>query len=287
MRWIARMAAAVLVLTSPALGQQASQKPKAAQGAAAQGKTSAGDAVQMDQAGLDQLLARWEQRSSEMKTLDAQFRRKDDLVTLGDKEYYQGRAMLKSPNLVVLQFSRTDKDFTKKPVLEERIVCTADEVWQFGYKLKQIVIHTLDQDQKRRALQQGPLPFLFNMKAADAKKRYEMTAWADSKNQLYHIKIVPRQREDRENFLQAGVTLDMKEFLPKRMILHDPNGKDQKTFLFDAIVRNTSWSSDPFTPQLVNGWEVIRNPVGEPQPEAGAGARPNDDAAIPASNKNR
>jgi TIGR03009 family protein len=199
MRWIARMAAAVLVMTSPAWGQQAPPKPAAGQDAAAQGKAqAAGTTAQLDQAGLDQLLARWEQRSSEMKTLDAQFRRKDDLATLGDVEYYQGRAMLKSPNLVVLQFSRTDEEF-KKPVLEERIVCTADEVWQFGYKLKQIVIHTLDQDQKRRALQQGPAAFLFNMKAADAKRRYDMTAWEDPNNQRYHIKIVPRLPEDREN----------------------------------------------------------------------------------------
>ena len=32
---------------------------------------------------------------------------------------------------------------------------------------------------QQRALEEGPLPFLFNFKAADAKKRYEMALVAE------------------------------------------------------------------------------------------------------------
>jgi hypothetical protein len=64
----------------------------------------------------------------------------------------------------------------------------------------------------------------------------------------------------------------MKDLLPQRMLLTDPNGKDTKAFVFDTIARNTSWSADPFSPQLVKGWQVIRNPVGDQQQPGGAPA---------------
>src|SRR5437588_480929 len=53
----------------------------------------------------------------------------------------------------------------------ERIVCTGKDVLQYQWDVKEIYVFPLEKEVRQKALQQGPLPFLFNMRAADARKR--------------------------------------------------------------------------------------------------------------------
>ena len=57
----------------------------------------------------------------------------------------------------------------------ETIVCGQNDVWQYLYEGKQIFIFPLAKGERQRALDEGPLPFLFNMKAKEAEERYEMS----------------------------------------------------------------------------------------------------------------
>ncbi len=89
----------------------------------------------------------------------------------GGEEHYQGRALFKAPGLAWIDFRKVvdPKQPNPKTVAHERIVCTGQEVWQYRSDTQQIFIFPLEHDAQKRALAQGPLPFLFNFRADDAK----------------------------------------------------------------------------------------------------------------------
>ena len=124
---------------------------------------------------MDWLLKQWEQQSSRLKTLDVTILRIDDTPAWGDLEYYEGRALFKSPNLAFIDFNKIQQDDKKKPIKDpqknkfvstphERIICTGNEVWQYKSDTQQIFIFPLEKDEQKKAIEEGPLPFLFNMR---------------------------------------------------------------------------------------------------------------------------
>src|SRR5262249_57909701 len=125
-------------------------------------------------------------------------KRTDRSPAWDEDDHYEGRAMFKAPNLAWLDFAKEKevKDSktgarSMKFVPHERIVCTGTEVWQYRCDTSQIFIYPLEKDVQQRALEEGPLPFLFNFKAADAKKRYTMTL-VDDNPEAPVIRIIPR-----------------------------------------------------------------------------------------------
>ena len=103
----------------------------------------------------------------------------------GDEIHYEGRAIFKNPQLAYLDFKkiktarnaagklvpvpipRTPRNDSTTP--EETIICGENEVWQYSYPVKQIFVYPLAKEQRQRALDEGPLPFLFNMKAEQGR----------------------------------------------------------------------------------------------------------------------
>ena len=130
---------------------------------------------------MDWLLEQWEQQSSRLKTLDVTILRIDDTPAWGDLEYYEGRALFKSPNLAFIDFNKIKQDDKKKPIRDpqkdkfvstphERIICTGNEVWQYKSDTQQIFVFPLEKNEQKKAIEEGPLPFLFNMRADDARR---------------------------------------------------------------------------------------------------------------------
>ncbi len=197
-------------------------------------------------------------------------------------EYYEGRALFKSPNLAFIDWNKIAQDEKKRPLKDpqkkdkwlstpyERIVCTGGEVWQYKSDTQQIVIYPLGKNEKKKALEEGPLPFLFNMHAADAKARYGMTLIReDAKG--YGVSIKPKLQEDKETFSIALVNLDGKYLLPVRILMRSPDGKSQKDFqLWDIhpnkVVNDKNFEGRP----LGSPWKIVRNPGGDDRPRAGA-----------------
>jgi len=238
---------------------------------------------------LEELLAHWERNSANLKTLDVEMTRTDRSPAWGDDDHYEGRAMFKSPNRAFLDFKKekevVDPKTGKKAKAfqpHERIVCTGTEVWQYRCDNAQIFIYPLERDAQQRALEEGPLPFLFNFKAADAKRRYEMALVAEDANSST-IRILPRLPIDQESFKLAFVTLDRQLYLlPRRIILFAPDGKSSKDFVLKLRKQaaNCVVMDANFVPKETPGWKVIRNPGGDGKPAprpaqpaaAGAGA---------------
>jgi TIGR03009 family protein len=214
---------------------------------------------------MDQLLGLWEEQSSKIETLDAKFIREDMSRAWDAQEKYHGRAILKSPDYAFLDFQKVVGD---KLVPYEQIRCTGRDVYHYRSANNQIFIYPMPAQQRERALQEGPLPFLFNMRAEEAKKRYDMILY-DETLTSYVILIAPREQIDREAFIRADVILDKQRFLPDAIKLYAPNGQDTQTYWFrkekegSYIRTNVPVNDKNFEGLVLKGWDVIRNPGGE------------------------
>jgi TIGR03009 family protein len=250
---------------------------------------------------MAQLLQLWAGQAAKLKTLELNIYRIDEHKAWGDVEHYQGHAAFKAPQLAFLDFRKVKmqeqadpKDKQKKvlvPVKKnnkldavpyEKIVCTGDEVWHYRYDVKQIFIFPLDKNQRKRAIEEGPLPFLFNMNVADAQRRYQMELVGEDQKS-YMVRAMPRLKEDQESFSVAWVQLDRDFLLPTRVHLLAADRKSSKDFLLSKIEPNKQVNGQFFVG--VNpgkGWKLERNPGGPaPAPADAKGLRrqPNGQAA--------
>jgi TIGR03009 family protein len=260
------------------MGQEAEQPAAAAADDARQPAQAAGNAAAAnpgDPAKMDQILRDWEKQSKRLKTLDVTIFRRDDTPAWGDVEFYKGRALFKSPNLAFIDFSKIKVDDQNRPVKDaagewvavpnERIVCTGTEVWQYKNDTKQIFIFPLQKDAQQKAIEEGPLPFLFNMRADDARRRYKMTFLKDDAKANAHIvRIEPRLKEDMESFSVAFVNLDINYMLPTRIVMISPDGKSTKDFSLGPMYPNKQLVERNFEGKPMGSpWKIIRNPMGD------------------------
>lgn len=274
---------------APGQGQVRRPAPGAAAPAQAQQKAArpalTPEQLAANQKQMDQLLAQWEARSAQVTSLSVGLERIDRNPVWNDTTQYSGVALLKSPNLACLEFNKNVAEEGKpaKMVQHDRIVCTGKEVYQYLYETKQIFIYPLALEDRKRALEEGPLPFLFNMKAADAKVRYNMSL-IDQNEKECLIGIVPRLQIDQESFGRAFVWLNKETFLPNKLLLIAPNGKDTQEFKIKNIQVNKEINPQFLSGGVFNGWKVVRNPKPEDlksQQAGGAAAAGNTRPAQP------
>jgi TIGR03009 family protein len=268
------IALGIPVSTTQGQAQQP-RRPAPGQVAPAQGPMNA--RIPTVNPATEKLLAEWEQKSSQLKTLTVAFNRVDRMKGW-DEETYRGNAFLQSPNLACLHFQKVKIGPNKAVTLvdHERIVATGQEVRQYDYATKAIFVFPLDRNQRKRALQEGPLPFLFNMKAAEAKQRYFMEISKQNQN-YYLIDVVPLLDQDRDVFSRAYLQLNKATFLPDRLLLVATNGKDTQDYTFSDIQTNKEISPVFFQAHNIKGWAIRENPApGQPLPpqQPAVGGRP-------------
>jgi TIGR03009 family protein len=277
--------------TAPPAGADEPAAPAPARaGAAAPGRA-------IDPAMMEWLLGQWEKQSARLKSLDVTILRIDDTPDWGDLEYYEGRALFKAPNLAFIDFNKIKQDASKKPARDpannkkwqstpyERIVCTGTEVWQYRSDVQQIFIFPLEKNEQQKAIEEGPLPFLFNMRAADAKKRYQMTLMSKDEKS-YGISIKPKLQVDKESFSRAFVNLDRDYLLPIRIVMISPDGKSKKDFRLGPMFPNKRINEKNFEGKALGPpWKVIRNPAGEDRPRAGMTRTRRDGPTDPAATR--
>ena len=244
---------------------------------------------------MNALLDEWEKQSKQITSLDVEFERVDKAQAWGD-QYFKGRAMLKSPDLACLEFTKIKLDANRKPIMAvskdgkparavdadptERIVCTGKEVLQYTWDDRKIYVFPLDRQLRLKTLQQGPLPFLFNMKAAEAKQRYSMTLTNQNAKE-YLIEIIPRMQIDQESFRLAFLWLSKETFLPNQLRLYPVGSKEYQQFKFvgdrNTIKPNVPMDKNFFVFRPIPGWKVVYNPgetdkAAPANPPQGAGA---------------
>jgi TIGR03009 family protein len=242
-----------------------------------------------DPARMKWLLKAWEGQSAKLKSLDVRIYRIDKDFRWKDEVHFEGRAVFKSPDLAYLDFWKLKlapnakgqlapmKD-PKKPNAwlrdhTETVVCGKDAVWQYLYDGRQIYQFPLAKGERQRALDEGPLPFLFNMKAQEAEARYQM--YLEKENEQYYlVKILPRLQEDKESFKVALLYLEKKFLLPARIALLSPDGKSSRDFYLDKQQPNAQVADTLFKGGPLPGWVVQKNPAAEAPRQGNAGPRP-------------
>jgi TIGR03009 family protein len=224
----------------------------------------------IDPAVMKQLLKDWEKQSAKLKTLQVSIYRIDKDTAWEDEIHYEGRAAFQSPQLAFLDFhkiklQKNGKKFEavlkngKRILIPwETLVMTGEEVWDYKYDTQQVFIYPLPKDQQKRALEGGPLPFLFNMKAEEAERRYKMTLLAQNDKQ-HLVRVEPLLEQDKEDFSQAFVWLEATYLLPQHIRLISPDKKSSRDYRLSNIKPN--FAVEPTLFQGVNPgkpWKVVR-----------------------------
>ena len=239
---------------------------------------------------MEHLLKLWERQSRALKSLDVLIYRKDldSREVLGGETHYQGTAKFESPNKAYIEFNLIKLDRNKKDVIDpktkrrvtepyERIKCTGNEVWQYKFDTKQIFVFPLNKEEQARALDEGPLPFLFNMKADEDRNRYHMTLLPEKEGSKVHlIKVRPRLAIDREDFGEALIELEKTYLLPTRIVLFSPDRVGTREYFLSHHTANPKTPIDPayFKGIEYKDWKVVRNPKPEGEIQGRAAANP-------------
>lgn len=219
---------------------------------------------------LDQVLAGWEKAMTGLQSLSVECERttKDKVFSTNDK--YKGTAkFLKSAQ--ANQGSRASlelfKDVNGKLNMDryEKYICTGTFVYEFDPGNKVIRVHNLPPPKQGQVGDDNLLTFLFGMKAADAKLRYQL-GYVPAEDKWYHyLKIQPKQAQDKADFQEVRLAILQSNFLPAQVWFLRPNGNEE-TWNFRNVQPNAAVKAAEFeAPALPKDWKVQRSQDQKPK----------------------
>lgn len=212
---------------------------------------------------LDVVLGNWEKAMTGVESLHATCVRTKLDKTFQTTEVFEGSAkyLRASPG----QTSRAALELFKKnqPHIFEKYLCTGNFLYEWAPASKVIRVHQLPQPKPGQVADDNFLSFLFGMKAADAKARYQITyvpAPASDKWYVY-LEIQPRHPADKADFTKARLVLLASNYLPRQLWFLQPNG-DEVTWDFPQVASPAKLTALDFGhPQLPPGWQFQQLPA--------------------------
>jgi TIGR03009 family protein len=231
---------------------------------------------------LDQILIEWETKSAKIKKLSGNFKKivYDEVFAVeqhGDGEFYyeapdKGAYEVKGINFPKGTTSKkTDKQgnpFQLGALQDERWVCTGKEIYQIDDAAKKYRMVNIPPESQGKNIIDGPLPFLFGMKAEQAKRRYYLQLHEKSSDKMIWLIVKPRFRQDAENYQLAEVMLDPKTFLPTAVRTIDPTGNKVTVHTFPARDMNVNPITLPLLGSALKpnlkGYQQILEPTEPP-----------------------
>jgi TIGR03009 family protein len=236
---------------------------------------------------LDALLKEWERKTAGIKTLHGEhFRREYNDVFQVQKqsegEFYfespdKGRIDIrgippKSNQVANKKNPQNGQPFKLEAGLDQTWICNGKEIVVVDPPQKQFERMPIPPEMQGNNIIRSPLPFLFGMKAEDAKRRFQMTI-VDEKPEYWLLDVVPRSKVDGQNYSQARVFLDKETYVPFAVRLVDPAGSGTTEYLFyrEKLKINQPGflvavgAKDWFNPRLP-GYKEIQAPNGGVQP---------------------
>ena len=257
---------------------------------------------------LDQVLSFWEFNSNKVKRYRCVFRKWEYDPVFGPKPefktYCEGVIKYAEPDKglfrveKMLQYRAPSKPGDKAsyepapPELFEHWVCDGQWVYQFDHKEQKLVQTQLPPELRGKAIGKGPLPFLFNAKADDIKRRFwlQMVTPKGAKNE-YHLEAVPKTVEDAGSFKKIVVIIDQADYLPKVMIVfarnHTLQTPSRTTFEFTKREVNFNilaqqlnlFHREFFAPSVPSGWSKEVQKWNQPTAPTATARNPNGAAA--------
>jgi TIGR03009 family protein len=154
-------------------------------------------------------------------------------------------------------------------------ICDGKAVFDFDYPQKKLFVDILPPGAQGKAIDRGPMPFLFRAKKDDLHRRFWMRVITpEHAKDEYWIEAVPKFQGDSAYFQMAHIIIAEKDYLPQAIVLFDPayspgNPKKQ-SYIFNHRKTNWSWTDaakglllwqrEFYEPKTPRGWvRVERN----------------------------
>src|SRR5262245_13059080 len=214
-------------------------------------ETDAAAKAAKNQEYLDKYLERWAERMGGIAGLETKVVLTE--VADGAKTIYTGDASLLKPNFAKLLLKEKENPANTKKW--RHFVADGEHLWEYQYHQKLARVQQLP---KEGIGDNTLMAFLFGMKVADVKKRYDLSIDVyDNKKfneNFLHIMILPKTKDDMQEFKRAELVLwknteDRKYadvwMLPKRLWFQSPNG-DQVMWDFQEMVTKKQFAKDFF-----------------------------------------
>lgn len=222
---------------------------------------------------LEQVLRDWEAKSSQFQRMRGNQHRIIYDDTFGVEKHCDGEFTYEAPdkgsyqlepskipkNSVSRTKTKSGQPYTLQAGDTERWVCTGEFIVQINDKEKTYSVIEIPPENRGKNIIDGPLPFLFGMKAEQAKMRYFLKLLPGREGQVW-LSVKPRRREDAANWREATVIIDDQTFLPFAVRLVDPSGQGTTVHTFSNIEVNKkkAWfGEDPLKPNL-RGYKRIQ-----------------------------
>lgn len=227
---------------------------------------------------LEQLLVDWERESSKITRLHGVIKRYtyDSVFSLEKRAigefWYQdpdkgridfGPGDLKEP---VVKKAPNGQLFQVQAETPQRWICTGKQILIIDVAAEMYDKVDIPVQQQGRNIMSGPLPFLFGMKAEQAKQRYHLSLgsrhWPQGSVQKingvekrfspqYHVVAIPKLEVDAKEWCRAEVQLDGKSFIPTAIKLFNPQQTAETVYVLplrEMKANQALWPrlNDPF-----------------------------------------
>lgn len=236
---------------------------------------------------MEAILEEWEAKSSKIQRLEGSFEHRSYDSTFGIEQVTEGRYCFQYPDKGSFhQVGRKVKEGEKgwvypnlKSGAAERWICTGESIYKILEKEKQYEVVPIPPEDRGQNIRNSPLPFLFGMKADEAKQRYKFElVEAKTNDKVIVLKVYPQMKHDLHTYKKADVQLDRATCLPLAVKLYDTTDQKLDLYIFSkadmSINKTGGWSKwfvgDPLKPNLGAYKKVVSH---EDQSEAPAGTK--------------
>jgi TIGR03009 family protein len=220
------------------------------------------------------ILDNWERKSAAVQRVHAEFQRYEyDYVFMIEKRSV-GEYWFESPDKGRIDFNPDEnlpeppqnqhpsgKVFTVQSDGHKVWVCTGKEILDIDVPNRTYNKVEIPEQYQGERITDGPLPFLFGMKADKVKERYLLQVGSmHDPNQRLHIIAYPLLPHLRREFQRAEVLLDPQSYTPTAVKLKDPSGNKETVYVFGEHKKvsafSTLWGGKPWNVNL-RGYKLM------------------------------
>lgn len=194
------------------------------------------------QAQLDKVLENWQTQSQGTKTLDIEFLRfhYDATAAPANVPAHKAEGIIKyaAPDRGLIRVDqivffagqvngnnafKTVKNKFQEDQKGEHWVCNGEQLIEFDHNERECRIQNLPPAMRGKNIISSPLPFVFNLDAAQMKQRYWVRQTQGPSPEVILLEVWPKRREDRAQYKMVQVALEANTFLPKALVMYAPN----------------------------------------------------------------
>lgn len=181
------------------------------------------------------------------------------------------------------QVKKRDQTFACQPDQAKTWICNGKDILDIDIVKKEYNRIEIPAQYQGQNIADGPLPFLFGMKAQKMEQRYllELGTLHDPQK-IIHIIAYPRLAAEQREYRVAEVLLDPTTYLPQAVQLMDPTGNKETVYIFSKHdkVHGPWLPTAPWNPPMLLFKEITNQKADAPVEREAKGAPINSQGII-------